>query len=166
MDRMQERAIEWECQRILLQYLRQVDEREFEAAANVFAPDAIWSAQGVTLNGGDEILEALYPSLSEGTIRHVLTNTVVTVIDADYAECRSYHSICYTADGRIEDLDGPLPFDGPHRIADQADNMVRTDEGWRIASLKSNSVFRRNPDEPVSMETWAKAAGKGSGVPG
>ncbi len=166
MNRNQERAIEWECQRVLLQYLRHVDQRDFEAAANLFTPDAVWSAQGVTLNGRNEILEALYPALSEGTIRHVFTNTVVNAIDEDNAECRSYHSIYYTADSRIEDHEGPLPFEGPHRIADQVDQMVRTNDGWRIASLQSNSVFRRNPDQPVSLETWAKTERKGSGAAG
>ena len=164
MDRNQERAIEWECQRILLQNLRHVDQREYELAANLYTPDAIWSVDGLTLNGRDAILEALYPALSKGTIRHVFSNTLVNVIDEDHAECRSYHSIYYTADGRIEDHEGPLPFDGPHRVGDQAVNMVQTDEGWRIASLHSATVFRRNPDEPTSIEKWAEAEGKGSGA--
>ena len=162
MDRKQERAIDWECQRVLLQNLRHVDQREFEAAANQYTADADWSVDGVTLNGSAEILEALYPALSDGTIRHVFTNTIVTVIDEDHADCRSYHSIYYTADVRIEDSQGPLPFEGPHRIGDQAVKMVRTEDGWRIASLQSNTIFRRNPGEPISLETWAKSEGKGS----
>ncbi len=156
MDRNLERIIEWECQRVLLQNLQYVDQREFEAAANQYTTDAVWSVDGVTLNGSAEILEALYPALSDGTIRHVSTNTTVTVIDDDHAEGRSYLSIYYTADARIEDSQGPLPFEGPHRISDQAVKMVRTKEGWRIAALNSKSIFRRNPGEPISLETWAK----------
>ena len=139
-----------------------MDQREFEAAANQYTSDANWSVDGVTLNGSAEILEALYPALSDGTIRHVFTNTIVTVIDEDHADCRSYHSIYYTADARIEDSQGPLPFEGPHRVADQAVKIVRTEDGWRIASLQSNTIFRRNPGEPISLEKWAKAEGKGS----
>ena len=53
-----------------------------------------------------------------------------------------------------------MPFEGPHRVGDQAVKMVRTNEGWRIASLQSTTVFRRNPDEPISIEIWAKSEGK------
>ena len=160
MDRKQERAIERECQRVLSQNFHHVDRREYEAAANQYTTDANWSVDGVTLNGSAEILEALYPALGDGTIRHVFTNAIVTVIDEDQAECRSYLSIYYTADARIEDSQGPLPFEGPHRIGDQAVKMVRTEDGWRIASLQSNTIFRRNPGEPISLETWAKSEGK------
>ena len=166
MDSNQERAIEWECQRVLLQNLQYVDQRDYERAANLYTTDANWSVDGLSLDGREAILEALYPALSGGTIRHVFSNTLVNVIDEDHAECRSYHSIYYTADGRIEDHEGPLPFDGPHRVGDQAVTMVRTEEGWRIASLKSATVFRRNPDEPTSIEKWAKAEGKESGAAG
>jgi hypothetical protein len=161
MNRSEERAIEWECQRVLLQNLQHVDQRNYEAAANSYTADAIWSVDGMTLKGRDEILEALYPALGDGTIRHVFTNTVVNVIDADHAESRSYHSIYYTPEARIEDQEGPLPFEGPHRIGDQAVKMERTEEGWQIASLQSTTIFRRNPDEPTSIERWANEEGKG-----
>ncbi len=162
MDRKQERAIEWECQRVLLQNLQYVDQRHYEQAANLYTTNAKWSVDGLTLNGRDAILEALYPALGTGTIRHIFSNTVVNVIDENHAECRSYHSIYYTAEGRIEDQEGPLPFEGPHRVGDQGVTMVRTDEGWRIASLQSTTVFRRNLVEPIALERWAKAVGKGS----
>lgn len=166
MERQYERNIEWQCQKILLKYLHHVDRREFDAAANLFTQDARWFAQGVSLQGRNEILEALYSSLSDGTIRHVFTNTIVTVTDDKHAICRSYHSIYYNANSRIEDSDKPLPFQGPHRIADQVDKMVLTDEGWRIYNLNSYSVFRRNPDELVTIERWAKSVGKGVGKAG
>jgi len=162
MNRNQERAIECECQRVLSQNFHHVDRREFEATANQYTSDANWSVDGVTLNGSAEILEALYPALSDCTIRHFFTNAIVTVIDEDQAECRSYLSIDYTADARIEDSQGPLSFEGPHRIGDQAVKMVRTEDGWRIASLQSNTIFRRNPDKPISLEKWAKSEGKGT----
>ena len=160
MTREEERAIEWECKSVLLQNLQHVDQREYELAADLYTTDATWSLDGFALKGREKILEALYPALSNGTVRHIFSNTVVDVIDDDHAECWSYHSIYYTADGRIEDHDGPLPLEGPHRVGDQAVKMVRTDEGWRIASLKSTTVFRRNPEEPISIEIWAKSEGK------
>ena len=47
----------------------------------------------VHLNGRDHILEALKPALGTGTIRHVVTNFVVDVIDEANATCNFYHTI-------------------------------------------------------------------------
>ena len=107
MTREEERAIEWDCKRILLQNLQHVDQREYELAADLYTTDAIWSLDGFALNGREKILEALYPALSNGTVLHVFSNTVVDVIDEDHAACRSYHSIYYRAPLRI----GELPED-------------------------------------------------------
>ena len=163
MTRDEERAIEWDCQKVLRLYFRYVDQRDYEAVGELFTENAHWRAQGVTLKGRDEIVKALYPALNEGTIRHVYTNTIVNALDEDNAKVRSYNSIYYSAEGRIEDREGPLPFDGPHRLVDGQVSMVRTPDGWRIASLESQTIFRRNPGEPVALETWAKGEGKGSG---
>ena len=38
MDREKERAIEWECQKVLRQYYQHVDRREFEKAVALFTP--------------------------------------------------------------------------------------------------------------------------------
>ena len=164
MTRDEERAIEWDCQKVLRLYFRHVDQREYEAVGELFTEDAHWQAQGVTLKGRDEIVKALYPALSEGTIRHVYTNTIINAVDEDHAEVRSYNSIYYSAGGRVEDSQGPLPFDGPHRIVDGQVSMLRTADGWRIASLDSQTIFRRNPTEPIALETWAKDEGKSSGT--
>ncbi len=163
MTRDEERAIEWDCQKVLRQYFRHVDQREYEAVGELFTEDAHWQAQDVVLKGRDEIVKALYPALSKGTIRHVYTNTIINAVDEDHAEVRSYNSIYYSAGGRIEDNQGPLPFDAPHRIVNGQVSMVRTADGWRIASLDSQTIFRRNPTEPIALETWAEDESKGSG---
>ena len=61
---------------------------------------------------------------------------------------------------RIEDQDEPLTFEGPHRTSDDYVELVRTDDGWKIAKRRSQLIFRRNPDEPVTLEKWTRATGK------
>ena len=41
MTREEERAIEWDCKRILLQNLQHVDQREYELAADLYTTNAI-----------------------------------------------------------------------------------------------------------------------------
>lgn len=81
MDRQQERLIEWACQKVMRNYYKYVDQYKYEDAAALFTEDATWKVMGVDLEGRDQILKGLYEGLQTGTIRHVLTNTVVTVID-------------------------------------------------------------------------------------
>lgn len=159
MDRKQERTIEWECQKVLRLYYQHVDQREYEKAANLFTPDIEWQALGVQLNGREELLKGLVAGLAEGTIAHVITNTVVDVIDETHAVSKSYNSDYYVPGARVEDGDGPLPFEGPHRLEDNYTELVLTDEGWLISKRDVKVIFRRSSG-PVALESWAKEEGK------
>ena len=160
MDRETELGIEWDCQKLLRQYYHYVDQREYEKATALFTPDLDWEVMGLRVESLEAMLEALQNSLGSDTIRHILTNAVVTVIDEDHASVKTYCTFYYTAGVRIEDQEGPLEFEGPHRTSDGYVELVRTDDGWKIAKRRSRLIFRRNPDEPVTLEKWTKATGK------
>ena len=68
---------------------------------------------------GFAALEASVDSLLhlgiEALHSHVLSNVIVTVIDADHAEVISYKTIYYLVDG--ETLDLPVPLDGPKWVS-------------------------------------------------
>ena len=86
MDGNQIRGIEWDCQKLVRQYYQHVDLREFDKAVQLFTKDVEWYSMGVNLHGREEILNSLKPALGKGTIRHVVTNMVVNVIDDNHAE--------------------------------------------------------------------------------
>lgn len=155
MERNQERAIEWDCQKIVREYYQHVDRREFEKAVALFTPDVRWEVLGVKLQGRETLLKGLNGALGDGTIRHVVTNCLVDVVDGDHADVCFYLSIYYTQGIKVEEQDGPLPFEGPHRIMDQGDKMIRTKDGWRTAYRWGKPIFRRDIDQPVQLETWA-----------
>jgi hypothetical protein len=158
MDRDQERAIEWDCEKAVRQYYHHVDLREFDEAAALFTSDVLWEVLGVRLTGRDTLLKGLHGALADGTIRHIVTNTLVNVVDENTADVRFYLSIYYTQGVKVEDNDGPLPFDGPHRIMDQGDTMIRTEQGWRTSYRWGKPIFRRDIDQPIQLETWAGKA--------
>lgn len=158
MDRKKERLIEWGCQKLLRNYYKHVDQYEYEAAAALFTDDATWDVMGVSLRGRQQIIEGLYEGLQTGTIRHVLTNTVVTVIDETQAESRSYNLIYYSPRGRRELIDGALPFDGPNRISDHYASFILTDDGWKMSSRVGRMIFRSKSDK-TAIETWAGSKG-------
>jgi len=155
MDYNQERAIVWDCEKTICKYYHHVDLGEFDEAVALFTSDVLWEVLGVKLRGREILLKGLHGSLADGTIRHIVTNTLVNVVDENNANVKFYLSIYYTQGIRIENNDGPLPFVGPHRIMDQGDTMIRTEQGWRISYRWGRPIFRRNINQPIQLETWA-----------
>ena len=160
MDREVEQGIEWDVQKTLRQYYHYVDQREYEKATALFTPDVDWEVMGLRVGNHEDMLEALQKSLGSDTIRHILTNALVTVIDKDHASATTYCTFYYTVGVRVEDQDEPLEFEGPHRTSDGYVEMIRTNVGWKIAKRRSQLIFRRNPGEPVTLEKWSKSAVK------
>lgn len=160
MDRDEERAVEWDCQKVLRQYNDHVAQREFKKAVALFTPDVEWQAMGLNLKGRAALLDALCGALSKGTVRHVITNTVVNVVDENHATSRSYHTNYYSQDGKREEMDGPIAFEGPHRVEDDDVELVRTDTGWQISRRRETVIFRRTREKEVGLETWAKQEDK------
>ncbi len=128
---------------------------EYEQAVALFTPDVDWLSLGIKLDGYEEILEGLHGGLGAGTIRHVLTNIVVNVIDADHVKSRAYGTLYISPDIRYDQHDGPIAFDGPMQVVDGHDEFTRTDAGWRISKRRGEGIFKRNPDEPIPLHRWA-----------
>ena len=57
MNRDEEIAIEWDCQKLLRQYYHYVDQKEYEKAAELFTPDVEWSSMSIVLKGRDDIIK-------------------------------------------------------------------------------------------------------------
>ena len=73
-----------------------------------------------------------------------------------------YNTLYYTADAEYQEADDPLAMEGPHRLLDSYAELTRTPDGWRISKRRSLLVFRRDPEEPVRLETWGKSEGRTS----
>ena len=151
MEREEERAIEWECQRIHTQFCLFNDRKQSADLANLFTPDGIWIRLGETLTGRAEIRKAMEARPAAALHSHVLSNVHVTVIDTDNAEVISYKTIYYLIDG--ETLAKPVPLDGPKWVSVYRDKFVRTNEGWRIARMGGVTLYERPDTARVHANT-------------
>ena len=141
MEQAQERAIQWECKHLLASYYNHVDHGEFEEGSQVFAPDVEWRWREWSVSGRENMLKDLKSALSTVQIRHLITNTVVKVIDETHAESLSYVTI-YTHKGNLAE-DGAAPHDGPDYINELHDKLIRLDDGWHIAQRHIKTAFER-----------------------
>ena len=160
MDEDQKHAIEWDCQKVLRQFYHLADQREYEKATNLLTSDVEWHVLGVELKGRDKILKGLVGGVAKGTIAHVITNTVVDVIDETHAVAKSYNSDYCRPGARVEDGEGARPFVGPHRLEDNYTELVRADDDWLISKRDVKLIFSRNPGEPAVLESRAKDEAK------
>ena len=141
MDRDEERAIEWECQRILTRFCLFNDCNQSDELANLFTTDGVWFRLGKALKGRESIRKAMESRPAEALHRHLLSNVLVTVIDADHAEVSSSKSIYYHDAG--ETLDKPVPLNGPKWVSAYTDSFVRSEDGWRIERMEGATLFER-----------------------
>jgi hypothetical protein len=144
MDQAQERAIQWQCKHLLASYYNHVDHGEFEEGAQVFAPDVEWRWREWAVSGRENMLKDLKSALTTTHIRHLITNTVVKVIDEDHAESLSYVTI-YTHKGERADDGSATHKGGPDYINELHDKLVRLDDGWHIAQRHIKTAFERQP---------------------
>ncbi len=133
-------VIERECANVLLQCRRHGDMQEFEKAAGLFTPDIVFrSGDNDPLVGREANIAAMYANIGDLFMRCVITNILVTVIDADHATATSYWIMYRHKKADVED--GKVSSAEPSRFCESEDAFVRTDEGWRIAKRNFKTVL-------------------------
>jgi hypothetical protein len=105
----------------------------------LFAPDGVWHRQGRALQGAAAILSALAARSASQSIRHVVTNVQVTVLDDDTAESLLYVT-AYQHDTGEKAAAVPI-IRSPSLLLAVPGRLVRTGQGWRISSLTMTRVF-------------------------
>ena len=82
MDRNDQRAIEWDCTQLLIRFYSLLDEKNYEALADLFADDGVWVRLGRELVGGPAILAAM-SERDDWLTAHLVSNIRIDIIDAD-----------------------------------------------------------------------------------
>ncbi len=136
VDRM---LIEHECCKLMLQYCEYVDHLAPTEFANLFTRDAYYNpAAHPEMNSRDEILAWISGYPLDRLARHVSTNQIVEVIDADNAKGTSY-AVVYRQEQPVPGA--PSEKVVPRAIVEYHDTFRQTDEGWRIASREYQYTF-------------------------
>jgi hypothetical protein len=132
MDVEQMQLIEHKCERVILQCARHTDLEEYEEAAALFAPDVafIGAVSPVGREANIESMKARGTRFNSWR-RRVVTNMIVQVHDADHATVTAYWMI-YSLD-KSDFAAGKVSSVAPTHFNETVDELVRLNEGWRIA---------------------------------
>ena len=140
MDVDQVHAIERECAKVLMQSRPHGDMQEFEKYVALFTPDVVFkNGDKEPVVGSEANVADMKANIGDLFMRCVITNILVTVIDADNAAATSYwmmyrHKKADVDDGKVTSVE-------PSRFCESEDTFVRTEEGWRIAKRKFRAVL-------------------------
>ncbi len=121
-----------EINQLIYRYSYAVDERDWDAMADIFTPDAVFdsSAMGLAPVTG---LPAIVAHLSKRSVptAHLFTNLVVTEEDGE---------VFVKARGLNPDPEGRIV------VSVVREKVVRTPAGWRIAAQTAVSLLRPGPE--------------------
>jgi hypothetical protein len=135
LERLQ---IEHACARLVIEANRCLDEFDHERLLALYLPDAVVESPLGLMRGHAE-LARWYASRERGAaIRHVISNVLIEVEDADHASGTAYYSFFHAPAG----APSPAPIAGAKAIGVHRDRFARTAAGWRFAHRTLTNIFR------------------------
>lgn len=138
MDRSEERAIEWDCTRLITSFYMLLDEKRYDELAGLFAADGAWVRLGEELVGPDAIVAAM-EEREDWLTAHLVSNIRIDIIDADNVETTQYVTL-YRQEGQAG-ADGPAPVVPPLGVLRHRDTLVRDGAGWKFKRKTSRAIM-------------------------
>jgi hypothetical protein len=115
-----------------------MDHRDYEALADLFAPDGVFERHGNQLRGPAEIIKALRGRPTEQFTRHVTSNFHFTSIEPEEAAATLVNISWFSFEA--ERL--PIAFEPSQAILlDFHDRYRLTAAGWRFSERITRMVF-------------------------
>lgn len=132
------------CEHVVISYARASDLGDADHAAALFTEDGqLEMPGGRTYTGRAAIRLRLRDQPSGQVSRHLLSNLTVERRGPAVATGRSCVTIYRaTRTGGT----GPLPLLGPYLVGEYEDEYRLTAEGWRLATRRLTTIFRRPAD--------------------
>ncbi|MEJ6846329.1 nuclear transport factor 2 family protein [Sinorhizobium fredii] len=145
LDRL---LIEQACRRLVTAYCLAADHNDCDGFLGVFSKDARWvRPTGGTIEGHTALRAFFLSRPQHATVRHVVTNDFIEVIDPDNARGISYATVYrHSGDGAL-----PGPAEALQSLIEYRDEYCRTPDGWRICSRHGTTVLRRTQTPASSI---------------
>ena len=139
MTQEQSAEIERACARIVHAYAKHADFGEAKEAAALFAESGrLEMPTGQVFAGPDAVRTRLAQQPESQVSRHVISNVLIEVVDANRASGTCYLTLYRgTRHGS-----GALPLEAPFLVGHYEDRFVLTPDGWKFALRKLKTTFR------------------------
>ncbi len=143
MEEQQRALAEHACTRLVHQYANCIDAYDYDGFLNLWADDGEWVIFGKSMLGSDAIRAALEARPPRSIVRHLVSNTVIDIVDATRATGASY-ALAYRAEERLGMYPSPLAL--PRFLLDLRDEFSRhPTRGWLFQRRQIISILERDP---------------------
>ncbi|MER2535673.1 MAG: nuclear transport factor 2 family protein [Rhizobiaceae bacterium] len=127
----QRRSIEHDCEKVIQNLFYAIDEFDYDSVVDSFTRDGIWHRFGKAVTGHEAIRSELNARSNFQVIRHIATNVIVNVLDADTASAVVYVKTYKHDDGTPAPT--PVELRAPMLLGVVSARLSRQADGWRIA---------------------------------
>jgi hypothetical protein len=126
------------CRQVVIAFAHHLDHREFDAAAELFAPDGVWDRHGETLVGRDAIREVIASRDPNQLERHVTTTTLSTSVSPTECSVISYVQIYRTTAA----AEAETPMVATSMLGEFHDTLRMVDGEWKLAHRFAVAVMK------------------------
>lgn len=143
MDIQQQQSIEQACARLVNLYYHYNDNRDFKAASELFTEDGALARPTDPENftqGRANILAAWESRPNDRIARHVISNIIINVEDADHARGTCYATL-FMAPVDAEKAKFGVKASSSQLVGEFYIDFVLTDAGWKIARTTGVIIF-------------------------
>ncbi|MCP5145206.1 MAG: nuclear transport factor 2 family protein [Gammaproteobacteria bacterium] len=135
-------AIERACERVVLDAVHGNDSRDYKLLAAMFTTDGtLHRPSGPPLIGREAIEASYLQRPADRITRHLVTNIRVEITSPSTTHVLSYALVYAASTARPAEGNFGLPAETRHLVGEFEDEMVFTDEGWRIRERHARFVM-------------------------
>ena len=139
MDELSRLVAEQACAALITRYTHLVDEGQASGVADLFTDDGVWASPEASFEGREAIRAAFLRREQSGRrSRHVCTNVAIVLEGEDAAS-----GLCYLTLFRTDAEGTPARGTVPDLVGVYRDRFVRTEDGWRFVSRRTEVTFVR-----------------------
>ena len=131
-----------ECERVFLQIARLTDHGPHDAIARLFTDDGEFDRDGTVLRGREALLDLYAKRPASLMTRHLVSNIMVRLLSHDHATCHAYATVYRFRGAEGSKPVPPVACDGPESVAEYEDQMVRTDDGWKVSRRVMKTIIQ------------------------
>jgi hypothetical protein len=128
-------------EKLIYEFFYCLDERQYRQLSDMFSTDGVWHRQGKELRGPDAVMDAMKQRPAGFTTRHLITNVIVDIADAEAASARFYMTV-FVHEG-TEAPKAAVPMAVPMHVSSFEQKFVNRDGQWLINGLNGVATFHR-----------------------
>lgn len=141
MDALERLTIESHCQRLMNRFSWAIDAMDYEEVVSLFVPDCVFGRAETYYHGYDGLRRSLEGRPRDRTTRHIVSNVIIDVADADHAKGKAY---CLVFGHRgVLAAGAEAPLGAPDSLILHEADFLKTDEGWRFKRFYIGLSFRK-----------------------